>query len=296
MFSISPGIAAKYLSKDFEDFDFPDTILPWQQATTFCQQWMNLDAIAQQLQTNVGPVAWVLKAADGAVVDTLLFVQGAQSENDPTMFIYEILVPLIGYPVGCYYIELQFGNPMVFNLRSGEFNIAANQPNTLLLEYKHFQFREDVIYETGFFPSLRVRATKKYIGPKQKTTVYNDNSLNTSVLRAVKFRIWELIIGGARGIPDYLADLIGGAIGCSTFLIDGKAYACPDGSELEPTEIENFPMRGWRIELRERYNRASREYLNDDPINVQLTAMVNVDSKGFGNSVSGNQTAILDVE
>ena len=301
MFSLNAVQDEKYLSKDFEDFEFSDTILPWEQKTNFCQPWMKADSIALQLQTNVGPVAFVLKTCDGGVVDTVLMTQGAESQNEPGLYIFEILRPLNSYAEGCYYIELQFGfsdvdGSYIFHLRSGEISIKVKQPGTMLLQAKHFEFREDLIFETGFFPSIRFVGTKKYQGPKQQATVYNDQTYNLSALRSIKFRLWEVTMGGAKGQPDYFTDIIGGLIGCSTLMLDGKYYTVPDGGEMEPLSTENYPMRSWKMPLRERYNRSSRQYENDTPLNFQLTAIVNVDSKGFGNSNSGSQTAIIDVE
>lgn len=294
LFSTTPNSDARYLSKDFEDFEFSETILPWEQCTNYNQPWLQADSIAQQLQTNVGPVSWVLKRCDGSVINTLLFSQVAESETEPGLYIYQILAPLAAYLSEKCYIEVIFGSPAVFSLRSGYLSILPEQPNTLLLEGKHFEFREDLIFETGFFPSLRVAATKKYKGPGNVKTIYEDQRLNNSVLRNEKYRNWILSIGGSKGVPDYIADIIGGLSGCSDFRVDGKNYVVMD--ELEPNGIDRYPMRGWSMTMRDLRNRASREYSNDTPINAQLTAIINVDSKGFGNSNSGSQTAIIKLD
>ena len=138
----------------------------------------------------------------------------------------------------------------------------------------------------------------KYEGPKQKATVYEDQILNETALRSQKYRVWSLKIGGTpfAGIPDYFADMIGGIIGCSYLYIDGKPFTVNEGSQMEPVELEGYPMRGWGVEMRDRYTRAAITYENDDPIEGVLAVMVNVDSKGFGNSASGSQTVVLDVQ
>ena len=296
IFSTDPDFDSRYNSKDFEDFDFPETILPFEQQMNYCQPWQLNDTMALQLQSNIGPVNWVLKrCSDDSVVDTLQFDQLQESVNEPGLFLYELSAPLSGYEEGCYYVELQFGVPLVFSLRSGEQNFATLQEGSILAQYKNYENREDIIFETGFFPTVRFLATKRYVGPKQKATVYEDQVLNMSALRAIKYRIWNLVIGGTFGIPDYFADMIGGIIGCSTLTLDGKYYTVNEGKELEPNGIDYYPMRGWSIELRERYNRAARIYENDDPIDAAVTVMVNVDSKGFGNSNSGSQTAVIEV-
>lgn len=288
----------RYNSKSFEDFDFPETILLWEQNTGYCQPWQLNDTIQLQLQSNIGPVNFVLKTWDGAVIDTIQFDQKQESVTEPGLFIYEASVPLAGYSfyIGRIYVELQFGTPPVFILSSGSLNLAQLHVGTLLLEYKHFEAREDVIFETGFFPSVRIRATNRFERSLSKKTVYEDQVLNESVLRSQKYRTWQLIVGGASGIPDYFQDMIAGIICCSDFRIDGKYFTCPSDNDLEPNGIDNYPMRGWKVLLRERYTRGGRTYENDIPVDAALTVMVNVDSKGFGNSNTGSETIVIDVE
>lgn len=284
----------RYNSKDFDDFDFPETILPWEQITSYCQPWQLNDTISLQLQSNIGPVNFKLrKCSNDSVVDTILFDTIAESETEPGLFIREVTVPLSGYDEGCYYAELDFGG--VFTVRSGDLNLAEIHETTGLIEYKHFENREDIIFETGFFPSVRIHATKRFVGPKQKATVYEDQVLNMSALHSRKYRLWNLVIGESYGIPDYFADMLGGIIGCSDFRYDGKQYTVDKDSELEPNGEDYYPMRGWSVQLRERYTRGSRTYENDDPVDAQITVMVSVDSKGFGNSNAGTETAIIDV-
>lgn len=284
----------RYNSKTFDDWDFPETVLPWEQSVNYRQPWQLNDTIQLQLQTNIGPVNFILKTCDGATIDTIQFDQKQQSVTEPGLFIYECSVPLSGYSAGYYYVEIDFGGG-VFVIRSGVLDFATLHANTLLSEFKHVTFREDIIFETGFFPSLRFHGTLKFDRSPSKKTVYEDQVLNELVLRSQKFRKWILSIGGSKGIPDYLHDTIAGIIGCSDFRIDGKYFTCPADADLEPNSIDNYPMRGWKVDLRERYTRGARVYENDEPIDGELVVMVNVDSKGFGNSNSGSQTAVIDV-
>lgn len=286
---------ARYNSKDFDDWDFPETILPWEQLQGFCQPWQLNDTIQLQLQTNVGPVSFILKeCGTDKVIDTILFTQKQQSVNEPGLFIYECTVPLAGYDPGCCYAVLEFGGT-VFTLRTGELLLDTLQENTILAEYKHYEFREDIVFETGFFPSVRLPAIKTFDRPRQKATVFEDQILNMTALRAIKYRQWDLKIGLGIGIPDYFADMIGGIIGCSDFRLDGKNYTVPTDSEMEPQIIQGLAVKWWLVKLRERYTRGSKIYENDEQMDGVIVVMVNSDSKGFGNSNSGSQTAVTDV-
>lgn len=282
----------RYNTKDFTDFDFPETILPFEQLTQFCQPWQLNDTIQIQLQTNIGPVNFIIKDCKfNRVIDTIQFDQKQESENEPGLFIYECTVPLSNYEPGCYYVEFQFGGG-VFTLRSGKLDFDELHEETVLMEAKHYEFREGIIYETGFFPSFRIPGFKKFDRNRFKNTTYEDQVLNDVALRNQKFRIWNLY---TELIPDYFADMIAANLGCSDLRFDGKNYIFDKEFEFEPQGTEGVPMRAWSTPLRERYTRGGITYENDEPIDGELVVMVNVDSKGFGNSNSGSETIVTDV-
>lgn len=289
---------ARYNSKNFIDHEFSQTILPWEQYLTWCQPWQKSDTIWLQLQTNVGPVNFVLKKVyDDSVIATIPFVQGAENANEPGMRIYEIAVPLAAYAEDCYYAEIQFGlNPVVFSLRTGNLDILEKVENSLYLEFKHYEFREGFIFETGLFPGMRTYGVLKYDRTTNKSKTYTDQTESETTLRNVPFRILKLFIGDSGGVPDYFIDKISRQAGCSTFLVDGKALTKPGDKEFEPKEEDDYPMRGWECEMRESKNRATRDYENNIPLNGTIAIAVSVDSKGFGNSNSGSQTAVIDID
>jgi len=297
LFDPAPVEDDRYLSKDFIDYNLPETILPWEQRLNYCQKWQMSDTVFIQLQTNVGPVNFILyDCLTDLVVDTVQFTQGAQSVNEPGLYIYELSLPLTGYDAGCYYGKVTFGaSPVIFTLQTGEWDIQEVHENTLYLEANHFEAREDFKFKTGLVPALRVEGTNKYQKTATKSTTYEDQTLNMSVLRNVNFRLWKLIVGQSKGIPDWLSDKIIRMICCSSFSIDGKYFTKSQDADWEPIEEDGYSMKGWTVELRELRNRASRIYENNVALDAVVTAVVNVDSKGFGNSNSGSLTAITEI-
>lgn len=291
----TPDTQDKYRSRHFDDFYVDDTILPWEQHVDWEQPWQLSDNLHLQLMSNYGPINLRLYNDSDELIDTIAFSQGVPDYNDATLFIWEADVDMSGYTPGCYYFTISFGNPIAIVLQSEMINLAAEIENTLLLEYEHFEFREDMIFETGIAPKVRIPAVLKFKGPASKNTLYEDQSLNQEVIRAENFRLWNLSIGTTFGVPDYFADKLDRILGCSSLLIDGKYYAKNDGS-ISPNEIDNYPLRGWSIELREKLNRASRHYEDETAQNTTVSVLINVDSKGFGADTGGNETVIVDVE
>jgi hypothetical protein len=290
-----PDVSARFNTRDFDDWYFSDTILPWQQKVHWCQPWQLSDNLKLQLQSTISPVNLLLFNYEGGLVDTIPFNQMQQSENDPELFIYQIDVDMSGYPQTSYYFQIQFGsNPVVLTLQSENINLSEKIENTILLEYTNPTFIGEMIFETGIQPSVRIPAVKKYKGPASKNTIFEDQVMDQSLVRSVNYRIWTLSIGGSKGIPDYFADNIDRYLSCKTVLIDGKYYTKVDAS-IEPNEVDNYPMRGWKIDMRERNNAGSRLYENNEAQNTKVAVMVNVDSKGFGADTGGNETAISNV-
>lgn len=291
-----PEESERFLSKDFVDWLLPETILPWQQKLCWNQPWQHSDTIHDQIQSTYGPLNLRIYKSDDSLIDTIPYNQLAQNASDPRFWLYEIDVSMSIYPEGLYYCKLEFGNPVALRLRSNSIYVAARIENSLLLECQHYKFREDVIFETDILLGMRVPGIKKYKSTPSKDTVYENQVLDIETLRSVNFRLWELRIGLARGIPDYVADKISRMLGCSRFLIDGKEYTKNEGAKMERIELERYPLSAWTVEMREKRNRASRYYQNETAQNASIVVMLNVDSKGFGADTGGNETVITNVD
>lgn len=292
-----PDEDAQYNSRHMDDWYFSDTILPWEERVCFDQPWQQNDLIQLQMQCNYGPVNLeVYDAATDLLVDTASFQQIMANFNDPTLFIYELDLALNVYPVGTYYLKVKFGSPVVLTLKSENIILSEKHENTLLLNYSHYKMYGDLIFETGFASSIRIFATNKLKSFKSVRTSYKDQLQNPQTVRSVNSRVWNLVIGGTEGIPDYLADKLFEILGCSNLQIDGKYYVINPGAEMEPNEVENYPMRGWSIEMLQKINRSQRIFENEQSQDVFVAVMANSDSKGFGADNGSNETVIIDVQ
>lgn len=287
----------RYNSKSFIDFEFSDTILSWQDKTKFCQPWQLSDTIPLQLRTNIGPVNFIIRSCKtGQVVNTIQLAQLQQDADEPGMFIYELSAPLNIYQEGCVYFQLSFGDTIT--LESGEQSFKELHDGSVYAQYKHFENREDIIFETGWLGSIRFHGWVKFLGPRTKSVVAVDQVLDSIALRSQKYRAWQLFVGGvpASGVPDEVIDMLGAIIGCSDLRLDRGAFTAV-GKDFEDIEVSTpYTLRGWSIELAERYTKSALTILDDTPITGRLAAMVNSDSKGFGNSTTGSQTVVINVD
>jgi len=284
----------EYLSKHMDDYPYIDAIRDYEQQVPFWQQWGNTDSIRQQLYSNIGPVTQNVIDCQGNVLLSSNWQQKQEDANNPTLFLYESDLDLSPF-TGVFFLQLDFNG--LYSLISEPQIISPVLTDTLLVEFTNTRFYENMIFEDGFNPMLRIAGQLKFKEPGSKRLVYEDDPLNAEILDAKNFRIWTLLIGGVGGLPDYLVDKVNRILGCDGLRIDGKYFTVDPGGKLDQEGLENYPMRGWKIDMREKMNRSSKYFSTDVNTDNQIVMIANVDSKGFIRDDSGGSFfQILNVE
>lgn len=286
---------AQYNSKHINDVPFEQQLYPWQQKTSFAQKWQLNDSIRIQFRSELGPISWKLFGAAGNLVDDGLFTQVLQNTDNPLEFIYQADIDLSPYDEGCYYFEFDLGG--VLTLISERLEFSNIIENSLLLLYSNSSFRDEVVFETGIDFTIRITGRLKYKAPGSKDVVYEDQVLNETIVDSKIFDLWELQLSDERGIPDWMIRKLNGILSCDTLVIDGRLFAKSDGAKLEESAQENYPMRGWKIELREQLNRRAKYFSTEGSTNQGYSVVVNTDSKGFiEEETGGSEFQIKDVQ
>lgn len=283
---------SNYLTKYFDRTAYEATLDPHQEPMGYLQPWQTSDTIRLQCISSYGPLTLSLIDSDGRVWLTSNFTQTAAGPYADT-FIYEISISLTTIPEGIYSLKLVAGSPVQITLLSEPFCLKEIQPLSVLLEYANYEFKEDMIFETGFAPSKRVKGKIRYKSPASRDTLFEDQTSNQTLLDSKTYRVWELIVGDSYGVADYEIDTISRILGCSSVKIDGRAFTKADGAKWEEAAQEDYPLRGWTIGLRESVNRNSNIYETDGIVN-QLNYVVAVDTKGWGFD-SGSEQLINDI-
>lgn len=289
--------SAQFNSKHLNDVPFEQQLFPWQQRTSFTQVWQLNDSIKLQFRTDLGPVLWKLfDASTDQLIEQDSFDQILENADSPGEFIYEADIALSIYDPGCYYFEIDFGDG-VFILVSEKLEFSNLIENTLLLQYSNSSFRDDVIFETGIVFQMRVKGNLQYKTPASKDVVYEDQVLNETIVDSKVFDLWELQLSDERGIPNWLIRKLNGVFACDTLIIDGRTFTKSEGAKLEETKQDRYPMRGWKIELREQLNRRAKYFSTDGSTNQGFSMILNTDSKGFvEEETGGSEFQILDIQ
>jgi hypothetical protein len=295
LYELDPVELEKYRSKSMDAFDYMDTIPEWIQKQPFVQQWQKTDTIHLQVRSNYAPLSLKLigKKEEVFFQDNMTNILPDRYETG--MYIYQKSIPLATIPEGGYYLQMDCGAPIALTLVSNVFCIKEKVENSLLLEYKHHRYYGDIVFETGFGSEIRVLGRNIFKTPASKDTFYEDQVLNMTLLNSVPYRLYDLVLSDSFGIPDFFIDKLNRILGCSTVLIDGVPFTKNDGAKLEEKAIEDYPLRGWSIEMREKLNRSSRFYENNQALEGVAAVVINVDSKGFGNDTGGTVYNLTDI-
>jgi hypothetical protein len=291
-----PSPDTTYESRDIDDFEFFDSIAEWEEHVDYYQPWNKTDQTKLQLMADFGPHNLVIKDLDGITITTIPFNQIAQSQDQPGLYIYECPIDFNLLDVGQYRLYHEAGLDDKLIVRSRIQDICTRHKHSLLLEYYHFQYHEGVVFETGFKPKFRVEGANKFKSPASIGEDFEDQTLDESLLSAIPYRVYELIIGDAKGVPPDVIDLVNMIFTCTTVNIDGKGFVKPIENKWEVNEQDGYPAKGWKTELRPAVNRTSRIYNNNDPQNSKVSIVINADSKGFGLDTGGTNTQVLDVQ
>lgn len=295
-YPVNPTVVPQYNWKYLDMYEFTQTVPYFQEPSEYFQPWQTTDRVRLQFQSDFGPFHLKLVDLYGNIIDSLPFVQKQQNTQDPTLFIYEIDVDLSKYSEGVYRWWLAVDNNPDILFQTNPQDICVYHANTLYLEYKHSSYHAGVVFETGFSPSIRIEGAIPYKSPASKDSLYEDQTLNETLLYSVRYSVYELIVGDSFGIPDYLIHLIDMVQSCDTVLYDGRQLVKADGSSWSAADQELYPLRGWTRDMRESVNRDSLIWQNGAIVQKKAGFIISVDARGFRANQGGTTYSIQDVE
>jgi hypothetical protein len=291
-----PDAIPQYVSKHMDDYLFAETIFGWEQEVHGFQLWQINDTIKLQFQSTYGPITLSLYSCTGIRLHTVSVDQVRQNYDFPTRYIYEVSLSMQAFLAGTYYLQLECGNPVIETFVSEPFKLSELIENTLLLEYKHRVYKDDVFFETGFAPSIRIPGVLPLKEVGSIDTVYEDQESNLEMIKSVGYEIYQLNVGLTYGIPPWMIKRLNRMLGCSTTKLDGRLYTKPEGAKFERNVIEDYPLSGWAIDVREKLQRNSTISENESQVNGEFAVAIVSDTKGFGSQDAGSNYLITDVQ
>ncbi len=294
------GQAAAYNSIPFDMQQYRDRILPWWQKRDYFQKWQTTDAIRLQAISDSAPIRLDVIGKHGRVFSTLVFDRKQQDASNPGTYIFECDLSLASIPEGCYILRVTFGSGGAEWISEPQ-SIKARHPHTTYIEYKHSRgYNNDLIFRTGFSPAIRVEGWLGRLKKGAKDTIWENQRLNQTVIDSKTYRVWPYHIGFTYGVPDWLYDKLVDIFGMDILSIDGVLYTKAEaGAEFEETVIEGYPLRGYRVDLRENINRSSIIIDSESNMQRKLVVVGNIETNLFGDlssNASTNQVPALNYE
>lgn len=295
-YQMNPVEIPQYLHRHMDDYLLSNR-LTRRQSKKYYQPWTANDSINLQFQNNAGNIQLRLVNCQMTPIITLNMTQKQQNKYMPDYFIYESSMALTGVAPGIYWVIAVVGSSLT--LISEPIEIGPWE-ESLIIEYKNRTYLNYIIYETGFYPSIRLEGLLRYKQPGSNDTLYEDQVLDMTMVKSKPFRIYELIIGHMGGIPDYKIDQLNQIMGCSDIKIDGRYFTKNGEQKFEKSDpIDNGSHHAYRLELRESINRNAKIFDTVADPSEKLSVMYVTDSKGFGNisdEDSSNLIPVIDFE
>jgi hypothetical protein len=171
--------------------------------------------------------------------------------------------------------------------------------NSILFQYSNSFNDQDIIFETGIEFTFRVEGIDTDLLPGSKDTLFQDQRLNNVMLSSIPFREFKLKIGGQDGVADWVIDKVNRILSCDTWSANGSAFVKKDGSAWSPVSLDNYPLRGWSIDILEAETRSSKRGSNTGDPTQEIAVVYNIESNLFGDfssDVSGNIIQITEID
>jgi hypothetical protein len=294
----------KYFTKHFDDYPFDERLYDWHEPDEYVQPWQTTDIIKLQFESTFDPIIVELVDRFGIAQITLPALVGLPNKYYANTFSFEIAMSLASVTTGCYRLKLTAGSagPSQKVYLSGRQYITATPFTypTLMMEYWHSRFHEDVIFETGIKFQYRLLGHLGFLSPGRDDEKTKDQRYNPTILSSRSFRKQDVFFGDDFGLPDDVIDLLNRIWGCNNVYIDNKSFAANDGDfEYFDVTHQKYPRRGVKLTVEEGINRRSAIFSVETDTTKKLVYGIVVEAKVWGdtsNQGSSNTVPIITVE
>ncbi|RYY14474.1 MAG: hypothetical protein EOO04_30155 [Chitinophagaceae bacterium] len=290
-----------FQTKHFDDFKFEQRLLPWQEQERYERIWQTTDIVNLQFTASFSPITVQLLDENDDIVLALPALVGLPNIYVPGAYLFSVNMSLATVNTGCYHFRIIAGpaGPTQKTYTSGCHYVSQDPiPQSILIEYFHSMYHEDVIFETGIKFQCRMFGHIGFLDPGRNDEFFRDQRYNPGLLNSRTVRQWPVFFGNEFGLADDDIDLLNRIWSCDNVFLDNKAFGVSDNSKFEFTEEEYFPKRGVTITVEEGINRASKIFALNLDTSKKIMASVNVESTVFGdtsNSGSSNTVPVHNI-
>lgn len=206
----------------------------------YAQKWERNDLTIIQVISENQPSLTMMQAEDNLLVRTFNpEIVGEVKDTDLDIYQFRINFNITE---GDYYFRLADSQDELY---SEIINIKAKHKDTIFIEFNNEEDHEgfkfsDLETNVGF----RVEGTVQEFTPDSNDNVYRDTNVTPVTLSSKPFRLFKLYIGGSKGVPDFILDLVNRIFSCDFTEIDGKLFNKTPDSEWDVVRFDTNPFGG----------------------------------------------------
>lgn len=212
----------------------------------YLQKFTRKDSTKIQVLSDFEFTFKIYKSSDNSLVSTLIPVENDSGIIGQTFKIYEVSIDFSLLAVGIYYCEIVYTNEAdeEITYTSECIDVQNEHENTIVFEYTNSENNFSVVFETEIEFSLRVEGNITNFTPEFDDIIYNDQKRNATKLDSIPYRSFELFIGNAAGIPEWMADKVNRLMSCDQIKIEGVYYEKTEGAkwEIQKPDLYNKPI------------------------------------------------------
>ena len=266
-----------YNHRDMDEDFMERNLKSWQNKVTFWQPWQQSDVLVIQILGQALGFTGTVNFYSMRIIDCKGKVIKSVVPTSPGVLasdtIWNVKMGLWDVPEGKYFVQYKFQgyfSDLDTYVISQPIHVKERHENTVLIQYKNSFNDQGLIWAYDELEmQIRIPAALVEFLPQNKNNVYFDQPMNATLISAVPYREFQLVIGqDGSYIPDWLADKIDRVLSCDSTLIDGKAYTRKQGAALDPKRIEGHPLAKWGILLNEALNEHDTLVSTEQRINL----------------------------
>lgn len=262
IFEIAPLNPIKFVTSGSDRIDDnfeADLVNVYQSPQCYLQKWQFGDVGRVQILSDYEFTFKVLDLDTGAEIAELIPALKASQIVGESFQVYEVEIDFEALGAGVYYCKIEYNDTFEDKIVLSEpFEVAETWPGTLKFDFVNSENNFDVVFETGIDFQIRVEGVIADFSPESDDLIYNDMLRNATLLNSVPFRSFVLYVGGAPGVPVWMADKINRVMSCDSVKIDGANYEKKQGAGWEVKRADEYQFVGLNIEIVPAENRFNR--------------------------------------
>lgn len=230
----------------FDRLFMVDLINKFQSEKCYFQKWNLGDETTIQVLSDY-EFTFKIYDLDGVLIQEITPGVVSSAIVGQTFSVYEINLDFD--EVGRFYAVIEYSGGILISeaWEVGEFK------STLLFKYKNSENNYSVIFDTGIEFFFRVEGVVADFEPKSDDVIYNDQLKNSRILDSVPWRSFQMYIGNAEGVPDWVADKANRIMACDVVHVDSETFdgyiSKVEGAEWETQRAEEYAFIGLKTEI-----------------------------------------------